>query len=346
MEPAVTRLVLDHPFPTPPEPGCVQEVASGVLWIRMALPFALDHINLWAIEDTDGWTLVDAGIGDDSTLEQWEALFAGPLAGKKVSRLICTHFHPDHMGMAGPLCERWGILLTATVAEWTYGRMLMLDQGPDYHANQVEHYRRAGYGEALLDGIRKRSGGYPLRIRPLPPAIATIRDGDVLRIGGRAWRVLVGNGHSPEHACLVCDELNVIISGDQILPKISPVVGVWPQEPDSDPLTDFLRSLEKLRLLPPDILVLPSHKLPFRGLHARIDDLIAHHDERLDRTREGCARPATALEVLKVLFPRELDEYQTGFAMGETLAHLNHLVTRGEVRRRAREDGVWIFERT
>ncbi|WP_346343982.1 MBL fold metallo-hydrolase [Magnetospirillum sulfuroxidans] len=341
----MTYVQLDHPFPAPPDIAAVQQVAPGVLWIRMPLPFALDHINLWALDDGNGWTIVDTGVGDDETMAHWHSLFAGALAGKPVTRLICTHFHPDHMGLAGPLTQRFGIRLTATVGEWTYGRMLMLEGGADYIDNQVDHYRRCGYGPDLLEGVRERSGGYGDRIKPLPTNVSAISHGDCLTIGGRQWQVFVGRGHSPEHACLYCAELNVLISGDQILPRISPVVGVWPQEPDSEPLGQFLDSLKRLKQsFPADCLVLPSHRLPFRGLHERADELLAHHDERLERAFAACAKPSTALAVLRALFQRPLDPHQTGFAAGETVAHLNHLIAQGRLVRTEDADGVWIYQ--
>lgn len=343
----MTYVQLDHPFPAPPETATTQEVAPGVLWIRMPLPFALDHINLWALADGDGWAVVDTGVGDDETLAHWDSLLAGPLQNKPIKRLICTHFHPDHMGLAGPLCERFGIRLHATIGEWSYGRMLTLEGGPQYVDNQVDYYRRCGYDETMLAGIRERAGGYADRVKPLPASISTLYHDDVLRIGGRDWRVFVGRGHSPEHACLYCAELNVLIAGDQILPRISPVVGVWPQEPDSDPLRQFLDSLERLKAsFPADCLVLPSHKLPFRGLHERADELQAHHVQRLEQAAAACAEPVTAMAALRHLFPRPLDAQQIGFAMGETVAHLNHLVAMGRVRRHERADGVWQYQRT
>lgn len=334
----MTRAPLDHPFPVPPEPAAVTEVAPGVLWLRMALPFALDHINLWLLADGDNWVAVDTGVDDDATRAAWQSA----LADRRLSRLVCTHFHPDHMGLAGWLCESHGVTLTATLGEWTFGRMLTLETGADYVANQVEHYRRAGFGPDLLEGVRARAGSYRGRVAPLPAFISTIKHGSRLSIGGRTWQVMVGRGHAPEHACLWCEELGVLIAGDQILPRISPIVGVWPQQPDDDPLGDFLASLENLKLLPADTLVLPSHGLPFRGLHARADELLHHHAQRLDRLR-AAEQAATALELSRRLFTRELDPQQMGFAVGETLSHANHLVARGQWRRDTRADGVWLF---
>jgi len=340
MRPDVT---LNHPFPTPPEPGALLEVAPGIHWLRMQLPFALDHINLWLLEDGEGWAVVDTGVNDEGTRAAWKTV----LAGKRVTRVICTHFHPDHMGLAGWLCAEHGIDLTATLGEWLYGRMLSLEGGDDYHANQVEHYRRAGFDESMRAGVRERSGSYRHRVAPLPARISEIRDENLLTIGGKRWRVVTGSGHSPEHACLFCEELGVLISGDQVLPRISPIVGVWPQQPDGDPLGDFLASLQKLKTLPADSLVLPSHGLPFGGrsegsLHARCDDLARHHEKRLGHLRAAAGEPRTALHLARTLFRRELDAQQVGFAVGETLAHANYLVARGEMVREMR-DGVWAF---
>ena len=334
----MTRAALDHPFPILPDSAAVIEVAPGVHWLRMALPFALDHINLWLLSDGDAWVAVDTGVDDNGTRAAWTAV----LAERRLSRLICTHFHPDHMGLAGWLCRNQGVDLTATLGEWTFGRMLSLETGDDYAANQVEHYRRAGFDPELLEGVRTRVGSYRGRVSPLPTSISTIKHGSRLAIGGRTWRVMVGRGHAPEHASLWCEELGVLISGDQILPRISPIVGVWPQQPDDDPLGDFLASLENLKVLPADTLVLPSHGLPFKGLHTRADELLDHHAQRLDRLRT-VETSATATELSRVLFRRELDAQQMGFAVGETLSHANHLVARGEWRRESREDGVWLF---
>jgi glyoxylase-like metal-dependent hydrolase (beta-lactamase superfamily II) len=342
----VSQFRLDYPFATPPAPAEVQEVAAGILWIRMPLPFALDHINLWALEDGDGWALVDSGLGNDETRALWGRLFDGPLAGRRVTRLIATHCHPDHMGLAGWLTQRFGVDLTATLGEWTTGRMLWLETGDDYAANQIEYYRRAGYSEDLLAGIRERRNTYRTRIDAIPPRFTRLQSGESLVVGGRRWRMIEGGGHSPEHACLYSAEAGVLISGDQVLPRISPIVGVWPQEPDAEPLSLFLDALERLKAeVPADTLVLPSHGLPFRGLHGRVVELQQHHAERLERTLSACDRPVTALDVLKVLFRRPLDPHQTGFATGESVAHLHHLMRLGTLIREVRPDGVWMYRR-
>ena len=342
----MSRSSLDHPFPVPPEPGQVLAVAPGIRWIRMPLPFALDHINLWALDDgDDGLTLVDSGVGNDETKALWEALLAGPLAGRVPSRLIATHFHPDHMGLSGWLCQRLGIELTASVREWLFGRMLWLEDSEEFTANQISYYRRIGFDGEQLEGVRSRGNTYRSRIDIIPVRVVGIRHGDELRIGSRQWRMIEGGGHSPEHACLYCAEDGLLISGDQVLPRISPIVGVWPQQPEAEPLSLFLDALRRLRQLPAETLVLPSHGLPFRGLHTRVDQLLAHHAERLERTLAACAEPATALQVLRGLFKRELDPHQFGFATGETLAHLHHLMKQGSVARDLGPDEIWHYRK-
>lgn len=334
---------LTYPFAAPPEPGTVTIVAPGILWVRMPLPFQLDHINLWLLEDGDGWTLVDTGLASDDTRQLWERLFADVLGGKPITRLICTHFHPDHMGLAGWFTRRWGIALWMTMDEWLFGRMLCVDQTQALVDAHVDFYRRAGFSAEHQALVAERGNIYRTRVVEHPPSIHRIQGGDEILIGDRRWRVMIGTGHAPEHACLYCAEAGVLISGDQILPKISPIVGVWPNEPDADPLGQFLSSLEQFRTLPQGILVLPSHGLPFRGLHARLRALDHHHDGRLDKTLSACAQPATGWQVQQALFTRPLDAHQTLFAASETIAHLNYLMGKGRVVRDTRDDGVWLY---
>ena len=341
----------DYAFDGEPPIGETWEVAPGVYWLRMPLPFKLDHINLWMLEDGDGWTLVDTGINTDETRAAWDRVFNGRLGGKPVKRVIVTHFHPDHVGLAGWLCDRFDVPLWMPYSEWATGRMLSRDTveiaGPIFHA----FYKAAGFSEDHLSIIDQRVGRYGNNISPIPAAVRRIAHGEEVEIGGRAWRVIEGNGHSPEHACLFCADLKVLISGDQILPKISPNVSVWPQEPHADPLGIFLESLKRFTDLPADTLVLPSHNWPFRGLLERLDDLASHHVERLDESVAACVAHeaeggATGADVLGHLFKRELDTHQMFFALGESVAHLHHLMTLGRVRREIDADGVYRFRST
>lgn len=334
---------LAFPFAAPPGPAQAVLVAPGVHWLRMPLPFKLDHINIWLIEGDDGWTIVDCGVANDATKALWGQAFDTVLGGRPVERLVVTHFHPDHIGLAGWLGERWGVETWIPLAEWLYGRMLSLDGSQAFVDAQLAFHTRAGFDEALLQVVRDRGNIYATRIAPVPAVIRRIAEGDVLRLGGRDWRVIIGQGHSPEHACLYCADLGVLISGDQMLPKISPNVSVWVTEPEADPLSLFLSSLGRFHDLPPETLVLPSHGLPFTGLHWRASALTAHHHERLDETFAACREPITAMELQKVLFRRELDAHQVFFAVGESLAHLHLLMGKGLIARSLRADGVFLY---
>jgi glyoxylase-like metal-dependent hydrolase (beta-lactamase superfamily II) len=327
-----------------PQPGTTFEVGPGVRWLRMPLPYQLNHINLWLLEDGEGWTLVDCGIALDDTKRLWEKLFAIHRIRSGHSRLLCTHFHPDHMGLAGWLSAKLDAELWTTRAEWLFGRMLYLDASGDGQKDIAQHYARNGLDEERARNVFTRGNTYRAVVSEPPRSFHRIRHGERVEIGGRSWEVIVGLGHAPEQACLYSADLRMLIAGDQILPKITPNVGVWATEPHADPLTDYLSSLERFRPLPPDTLVLPSHGFPFRGLHARIDQLQDHHEQRFARLRgafNGTSK--TAMELVPVLFPQELDIFQVGFALGETLAHLAAMETRGEIRRAGESDGKVRF---
>jgi glyoxylase-like metal-dependent hydrolase (beta-lactamase superfamily II) len=336
---------LRFPHAAPPAPGALAEVAPGIHWLRMPLPFALDHINLWLLEDGAGWTIVDSGLDTPITIELWERIFADALAGKPVTRLIVTHFHPDHMGLAGWLTRRWQIPLWVSETEWLWARMLAGDRDDDaFAADQVEFYRPTGLDEATVQEFAARGNQYAKRVGAVPRVFHRIADGMSIAIGGRDWRVIIGRGHAPEHACLHCPELDLLIAGDQVLPKISPNISVWASEPEANPLARYLESLETLRrAVPDDVLVLPSHNLPFYGLDTRIDQLAAHHAARLDEIEIACAIPRSTMDIVPLLFRRKLDTQQLGFAIGEALAHLHYLVAAGRLRRTGRADGVHLF---
>ena len=337
---------LRFPHAAPPPPGTAMAVAPGVRWLRMPLPFQLNHINLWLVDDGAGWAIVDTGINTDETKALWEQVFAGALDGRPVTRLICTHFHPDHMGLAGWLAGRLGIELWTTEGEWRHARQAIADRPGTFEHELLGFYRRIGYGDVAEQVRATRPQSYRTMVAPVPEHYHRLADGMEIEIGRHRWRVIIGRGHAPEHACLYCPALGLLIAGDQVLPKISPNVSLWPRGDDPDPLGSFVASLELLeRELPPETFVLPSHNLPFFGLHTRTAELRRHHETRIAEIVAACARPRTGAEIVPVLFRRALDGQQLGFAIGETMAHLARAVASGALVRHEREDGVWLFQR-
>jgi len=334
---------LDHPWTEPPRPGTVVDVLPGIKWLRMPLPFRLDHINLWLLEDGAGWTAVDTGIGLEETRALWERVFTETLGGRPLTRVVVTHFHPDHMGNAGWLTERWRAGLWCTQAEWLYAQWAWLSRDAATLERRLAHYRRHGCAEAALGALAGRLNPYPKLVPTLAPEFQRICDGDALAIGGRRWEVVTAYGHAPEHACLSCRAADVLISGDQVLPKITTNVSVWPEQPMANPLRLYLDSLDRFRPLPAATLVLPSHGLPFRGLHTRLDQLRDHHAARLGEAVDALVGPRSAAELVPVLFRRELDPHQLAFALGEALAHLRFLEEDGRVVRQVGADGVHRF---
>jgi len=338
---APLRTPLEYPFAAVPEPGAAITVAPGVLWLRMPLPFGLTHINLWAIEDGDGWTLVDSGLNSPETLAAWEDVLAGPLGGRPVKRVICTHMHPDHIGMAGWLSARFGCRLWITRLEYLTCRTLVADTGREAPADGVRFYKAAGSTDELLEQYKSRFGAFGKGVYPLPDSFRRLSDGEEFAIGAHTWRIVVGHGHSPEHACLHCPELDLLISGDQVLPRISSNISVFPTEPDADPLSDWMDSLAKLRQqLPDSVLVLPSHNEPFRGLHARLAHLEQGHERALLRLEQALVEPQRAVDAFKVLFARTLQNDLHFMATGESLAHLNWLLRRKRIAVTTDAEGV------
>jgi glyoxylase-like metal-dependent hydrolase (beta-lactamase superfamily II) len=327
-----------------PGPGEAYEVAPGVRWIRFPLPMGgLDHINLWALEDDAGWVLVDTGIALPGAGKAWDALFKGPLAGKPVTRVIVTHFHPDHIGMAGWLCQRWNVPLEIARTEYLLARTLTLDVRDAPPAEAVDFGIRAGWPDEALANLRNRGWGHFNRIvSALPAGFKRIKDGDVLGIGSRQWRIVTGRGHSPEHSCLVSDD-GLMISGDQVLPRITSNVSVYPTEPYADPLGDWLESIETLRGIDPGVLVLPAHNEPFHGLHVRLDQLAADHADKLEKLVALCATPRTAVESFSTLFRKPIGDSDYGIATGEAVAHLHWLEERGKLQRLTDASGVDRF---
>ena len=326
-----------------PQPGEAIPVAPGIWWIRMPLPFALDHINLWILEDGDGFTLVDTGYGIQATFDLWEKHFAGVMAGRAVKNVVVTHYHPDHVGSAGWLVERTGAPFWMTATEYLSAHAAREDFAGFDSENTIDLFVGNGLPASAVPERTRKGKGYVRGVPSLPKRYRRMMHGDKLTIGGREWEVITVFGHAPEHAALWCESLNVLISGDQVLPRITTNVGVWGNQPESNPLALFLGSLGKLAHVSDDALVLPSHDRVFRGVHPRIAQLHEHHERRLERLLEGCARPITACEAIPLLFKRQLDDHQLMFAMGESIAHLHYLHHGGKVQREIDAAGTRRF---
>ena len=320
-----------YPHETSPAPGAAVPVAPGIEWLCMPLPFALNHINLWLLADGDGVAAVDSGIAMDPIKEAWKSA----LAGRRLTRCIVTHCHPDHLGLAAWLEQETGAPLWMAQGEYLAAQM-MFEQIAGYRISfMVEFFRQHGLDQARIDGLVARGNGYRRGVPAIPLTYRRLFDKQVLRIGDHDWRTIVGHGHAPEHMSLYCAELGVLISGDMLLPRISTNISVMASTPQANPLGLFLDSIDVFRALPADTLVLPSHGRPFRGLHARIDQLHAHHAERCEVLLDACRdKTRSAADLLGVLFGRELpDPHQTMFAMGEAIAHLNYLEHAGKLQR-------------
>lgn len=324
-----------------PKPGQLHQVAPGVHWLHMPLPYALDRINLWLLEDGDGWTIIDTGLDLPESRAIWERVLTDKLDGKPVKRVIVTHLHPDHVGLAGWLSERCGCPLWMSRDEFLMCRNLVQDTGCPAPQIALDFYHAAGFDTKQLEGYRKRFGQYGANIHPLPGSFRRLKDGEVLEIDDRFWQVMVGSGHSPEHVCLYCPALKLLISGDQVIPRISSNVSVFPTEPEGNPLDEWLESCHRLRKqLPDNVLVLPAHQEPFHGLHQRLTKMINSHEESLARLLDFLDQPRTAVECFSPLFRRTLKGVHVQLAIGESLAHLNCLLQRRLITRTTDADGV------
>jgi glyoxylase-like metal-dependent hydrolase (beta-lactamase superfamily II) len=331
-----------YPFASPPATAETTLVAPGIYWLRMPLPFALDHINLYVIDDGEALTIVDTGYALDNVKAAWTTVLAA--LNKPVGSIIVTHFHPDHLGLAAWLQETTGAPVAMSMGEYLTARMIW-HQVPSFDgATMVAFFRQHGLPEEACAALEKRGNAYRHGVPSLPMNYRRLVDGQRLRIGGREWQVIVGRGHAVEHVALHCAEAGVLLSGDMLLPRITSNVTVFAQSPDDDTLSMYLDGVSAFAPLPADTLVLPAHGLPFRNLHGRVAAVQQHHTDRLSRLAAACTTPKTAAELLPTLFDRaDFDPHQNMFAMGEAIAHLNHLRHAGRLGVATGADGIHRF---
>jgi glyoxylase-like metal-dependent hydrolase (beta-lactamase superfamily II) len=340
-----TPLTLRYPFETPPDEGCVTEIAEGVLWARLPLPMALDHVNIYALDEGDHWTIFDTGLDTPRTRDIWAKLLAGPLQGKPVGRVIASHHHPDHIGLAGWFQAQGASLWTSRTA-WLFARMLVLDAQDRPLPETLDFWRRAGMDAAML---ASRAASRPFNfcdvVSPLPLGFHRMAEGQALRAAGRDWEVRLGQGHAPDQITLWSRDCPLVLGADQLLPGISPNLGVYATEPQADPVAEWLASCTRFQQIArEDHLVLPGHKLPFTGLPLRLHQKIENHHGALRRLLDHLQEPRRASDCFAPLFKRTITEDTYGLALVEALAHLNHLVAQGQASRHAGPDGVWLWQ--
>lgn len=338
--------MIHYPHETPPAKGTAREIADGILWIRLSMPLGLDHVNVYTLREPNGWTVIDTGLDTKLNRREWAAIIKDDLRGDPILRVVVTHHHPDHVGLAGWFMAQ-GAELWMTRTAWLTARMLTLDEEPIPSPEAVSFWRGAGMDEALLS---KRLDNRPFNfcdtVYPLPLGFTRLEEGAVHRLGGRDWVVHLGQGHAPDHATLWCQDAPLVLAGDQLLPSISPNLGVYPTEPMADPVAEWLESCARFETMArEDHLVLPGHKLPYYGLPARLAQLSDNHHGALARLREHLrAEPRTAVDCFAPLFKRQIDEATYGLAMVEAVAHLNHLYHLGEVAREMDARGAWVWQ--
>lgn len=339
-----SQVVVRYPWEAPPDPATPTEVAPGIWWLRLPLPFVLDHVNVFVMEDGDGWTLIDCGLNKDSVRHIWERVAGTLFGGRPVRRVIVTHFHPDHMGLCRWLIDRFGGDLWMSETEWLWSQFAYESHERNMEA-MLAFWRTHGMATETIDAMRGRGNFYAQNVARPPIVYRRIAEGDAIEIGGRIWHAIVGRGHAPEHICLACPDDGLLLGGDQVLPRITTNISVHYQEPLADPLRLFMESTHKFGHLAPDTLTLCAHDRPFYGLHQRLVQLREHHEERLETAWEACATPKHAIDMLPVLFRRKLDLHQQSFAVGEALAHLHYLFHQGRLERITGDDGVHRFIR-
>lgn len=335
-----------YPWDQPPKNGEITEIAEGVMWLRLPLPMKLDHVNIYILDDGDGWTLIDTGIKTRKVMGMWKHLIDNILSGKPIKRVIATHHHPDHIGLHGWFVENYGAEYLSTQVAYLTARMLTLDAQEAYLDSQIDFYRRAGMRSDLFEARKsERPFNFSDIVHPIPIGFKKISEGNKIEMGGRTWDIRVDHGHAPDHATFwSCDDC-LVLSGDQIIPSISSNIGVYPTEPDSNPLKEWMASCDRLKEFSnDDNLALPGHKLPFVGIPLRLKQLLENHSGALDRLRLDLKTPKTAGEVMPAIFKRNIEDGEYSLGLVEALAHCNYLWHAGEVTRTLDNDGVYQWQ--
>ena len=337
---------LNFPFSTAPEAGEIKKIADGVFWLRMPLPFSLKYINLWLLEDHDSWVIIDTGVCNDDTSALWKQIFDNHLDGKPVSRVMATHCHPDHIGLAGWLTDYWDVELWITQSEWQQARLGVLSERETVKLLMAQHYDRLGVPAEALKRMTRIQGYFKNMNGDIPLTYHRVTADSEIMINGRIWTVIIGHGHSPEHASYYCKELDVIIGGDMLLPKITPAISVSMEEPNGNPLQRFIDSLEQFYQVPDTVLVLPSHEMPYHNLHTRLGELKEHHAQRCQLIVDNCEQRKSAMEITEIMFAhRKLNDFDILMALGEAVAHIHMLMYQGRLRRFVTEQGSWEYMR-
>ena len=343
----MSRAQIQYEFDDTPESGETLKIADGLHWLRMPLPFALEHINLWLVEDDDGWVIVDTGVGTDTSKEAWRRVFDGTMRGLPARHVVVTHLHPDHVGCAGWLANHFDADLWMSRDEYLLCRVLAADTGREAPEEGVHFYKAAGFPDEAIKHYREIFGFFGRYVTPLPESYRRLYEGMRAPLGEHEWEVIVGRGHSPEHACFYSESLNLFIAGDQVLPTISANVSVYPTEPEANPLKDWIDSLESMRArLPADVLVLPAHGRPYRGAHERLDALVAEHRKKLDALHDFLDKPCRAVDVFPALYRARISGDNLIMATGEAIAHLHYLLAEDAITAEPGDDGVTWYRRS
>ena len=327
-------------LPVPLEPI---EVAEGILWFRLPMPIALDHINIYLLDDGDSWVLIDTGLGDTRSIEIWTNILRKYLSKRPIQKIIVTHFHPDHVGLAGWLIERTDAEFWMTQIEWLSARQAYLTVDSGVSQAMSAFYKKANLKPDLIKIYDDIGNDYRSMVTPIPLEYDRIEHSTSFKIGDRIWKPVFGSGHSPDHVSFYCEKDRIMLGGDMLLPRITPIIAVWWQEPNADPLEGYIEFLKTLGSIGSDALILPAHNRPYKELQTRVADLISHHNERLEITYEACKNENSAEAIMQELFIRKLDPFQTRFAIGETIAHINNLIKKGTLKRRLDDDGVYFY---